>query len=215
MRKSSARPIISLTLGAVKCYNVDMSEYSIKNGFKGFGKETLVTERLILRPWRESDAEDLYEYAKDPIIGERTGFVPHKSVEDTIEVLLRKGLMCEYNRAVCLKDGKAIGSIGLINHDGTPEIGYWLGKPFWGQGLIPEAVRRVAVYVFDVLGANRLYCGYFDGNVNSRRVSEKCGFIYSHTEYDKLWEATGKIVTEHFTVLDRAKFEQNRAFYEN
>lgn len=181
----------------------------------GFGSETLFTERLILRPWSEDDARDLYKYAKDPIIGERTGFLPHESADDSLDVLRTRLMNC-YNRAVCLKkNGKAIGSIGLIGgNSGSSEIGYWLGKRFWGRGLIPEAVRRVVVYAFDSLDIDKLFCGYFEGNDNSRRVSEKCGFTYSHTERDKLWAATGKIVTEHFTVLDRAAFEANRAFYE-
>lgn len=88
--------------------------------------------------------------------------------------------------AVCLKeDNRAIGSIGLIpfaqSHtdaaeDGM-EIGYWIGVPFWGKGLIPEAVRRIQEHAFADLGCSALWCGYYDGNEKSRRCQEKCGFI--------------------------------------
>ena len=107
------------------------------------------TERLILRPWEESDAESLYEYAKDPAVGPIAGWPVHTSVENSLEVI--KGVLsADETYAVCLKeDNAAIGSIGLIppaqSHtaaaEDETEVGYWIGVPFWGQGLIPEAVR--------------------------------------------------------------------------
>lgn len=183
-----------------------MQETSKSQKCASFGDRTLETERLILRPWRESDAPDLYEYAKDETVANRTGFLPHKSVEDSLSILRDAGLMCEYNRAVCLKDGRAIGSIGLHMCDGRVEIGYWLGVPFWGRGLIPEAVKRVVRYAFDECGCTEIYIAYFDGNDNSRRVAEKCGFSYCFTDRDKLWTPTGRTVTEHFTVLSKEDY---------
>lgn len=59
------------------------------------------------------------------------------------------------------------------------EIGYWIGVPFWGQGLIPEAVRALLARCFEELGCEAVWCGYYDGNDKSRRVQEKCGFLYS------------------------------------
>ena len=72
----------------------------------------LETKRLILRPWHETDAESLYEYAKDPEIGPPAGWPPHTSVENSREVI-QKVLSAPETYAVCLKDGKAIGSVGL------------------------------------------------------------------------------------------------------
>ena len=105
------------------------------------------TDRLILRPWEETDAESLYEYAKDERVGLIAGWPPHTSVENSREII-KTVLSAPETYAVCLKDDhKAIGSIGLMvgaqSNIGLPdsegEIGYWIGVPFWGQGLIPEA----------------------------------------------------------------------------
>ena len=109
----------------------------------------LYTERLILRPWADSDAESLYEYARDDRVGPIAGWPVHTSVENSREII-RTVLSVPETYAVCLKeDNKAIGSVGLkIGKksildlpDAEGEIGYWIGVPFWGQGLIPEAVR--------------------------------------------------------------------------
>ena len=94
----------------------------------------LITERLLLRPWKESDAESLYEYAKDPKVGPIAGWPVHTSVENSREVI-REVLSAEETYAVCLKeDGTAIGSIGLMAGnasnlnlpDTDGEIGYWI-----------------------------------------------------------------------------------------
>ena len=61
------------------------------------------------------------------------------------------------------------------------ELGYWLGKPFWGQGIIPEAARELLRHAFEDLGMNAVWCGYYDFNHKSRRVQEKLGFTYRYT----------------------------------
>lgn len=107
----------------------------------------LETERLILRPWEERDAESLYKYAKDPAVGPIAGWPVHTSVANSLEII-RNVLSADETYAVCLKeDNVAIGSIGLIppaqtqtaSSDDEIEVGYWIGVPFWGRGLIPEA----------------------------------------------------------------------------
>ena len=176
---------------------------------------TLYTDRLILRPWEESDAEDLYEYAKDPEVGPIAGWPVHRSVEDSLEII-RNVLSAPETYAVCLKqNGRAVGSIGMFEarqshtviRSGEMEIGYWIGVPFWGRGLIPEAVRRLQKHAFEDLGAAGLWCGYFDGNEKSRKAQEKCGFRYHHTEKDIPWELMNDIRTEHFTYISREEWE--------
>ena len=81
--------------------------------------------------------------------------------------------------------------------------------PFWGQGLIPEAVRELIRRGFEDLGLSTLWCGYFEGNDKSRRVQEKCGFTYHHTNEDVHWKAMDDIRTEHVTRLTRAEWENN------
>lgn len=149
----------------------------------------LTTERLILRPWKESDAEDLYKYAKDPDIGPIAGWPVHTGVENSFEII-RTVLSAPETYAVCLKENnKAIGSVGLhlngstdmTDRDNECELGYWIGKPFWGQGLIPEAAKELIRYGFENLNMTKIWCGYYDGNEKSRRVQEKLGFKYYHT----------------------------------
>ncbi|MGN1147250.1 MAG: GNAT family N-acetyltransferase [Lachnospiraceae bacterium] len=177
---------------------------------------TLETERLILRPWEESDAEDLYEYAKNPEVGPIAGWPVHTSVENSREII--RGVLSEPETyAVVLKgENKAVGSIGLMigasSNIGIPdtegEIGYWIGVPFWGQGLIPEAVRELMRYGFEDLHLEKLWCGYFEGNTKSRRVQEKCGFRYHHTNENICWKLMGDIRTEHFSCITREEWRE-------
>lgn len=171
----------------------------------------LKTERLIMRPWKQSDAENLYEYAKDPNVGPIAGWPVHTSVENSREII-RDVLSAEETYAVCLKEeGKAIGSIGLMVGaasnlnitDTEGEIGYWIGVPFWGRGLIPEAVNELLRHGFEDLKLDKIWCGYFEGNTKSKRVQEKCGFVYHHTNKDIEWKLMGDVRTEHITCMKR------------
>lgn len=177
----------------------------------------LETERLILRSWEERDAESLFEYAKDPDVGPIAGWPVHTSVENSLDII-RNVLAVPETYAVCLKsDNKAIGSVGLIIgkssnldiNDNEGEIGYWVGKPFWGRGLIPEAVREIIRHGFVDLDMPILWCGYFDGNIKSKRCQEKCGFTYHHTNKDIYWALTDEIKTEHVTCLTREQWKNN------
>ena len=123
--------------------------------------KTLQTERLILRAWQESDAEALYKYAQNPNIGPIAGWQPHTSVEDSREII-KTVLSAPETYAVVLKEtGEAVGSVGIMTEkseihstqmaDNECEIGYWIGEPYWGQGLIPEAVNELLRYAFEDL----------------------------------------------------------------
>ena len=178
----------------------------------------LKTPRLLLRPWREEDAEALYAYAKDPAVGPAAGWPPHTSVENSREII-RTVLSEPITWAVVLREnGLPVGSLGLMigeeSHLKLPEneaeIGYWIGKPCWGQGLIPEAVRRAQRYAFGELGMERLWCGYFDGNEKSKRVQEKCGFANHHTIPELDCALIGEVRTEHVTTLEKAEWEAQR-----
>lgn len=176
------------------------------------------TERLILRPWCEDDAESLFAFAKNPAVGPIAGWPSHTSVENSREII-RNVLAVNETYAACLKtDNKAIGSIGLMigtqsNLDlpeTEGEIGYWIGVPFWGMGLIPEATKELIRHAFVDLNLETLWCGYFEGNAKSKRVQEKCGFVYHHTNKDIYWKMMDDIRTEHITRLTRKEWEQKR-----
>ena len=173
----------------------------------------LETNRLILRSWREDDAEELYKYASDPDVGPPAGWPPHTSVENSREII-RTVLSAPETYAVCLKeDGKPIGSVGLHRNDIAEdddeyELGYWIGKPFWGQGLIPEASREMLRYAFEDLGMARIWCGHYDGNIKSRRVQEKLGFVYHHTTEGIEVSLLGETRTGHVMLLTREDWEK-------
>lgn len=175
------------------------------------------TERLIIRPWTVEDAESLYEYAKDPLVGPIAGWPVHTSVDYSKEII-ENVLSADETYAVCLKeDNIAIGSIGLIppaqSHtkaaDDELEIGYWIGVPFWGRGLIPEAVRKLQEHAFNDLGIRAMWCGYYEGNEKSKRCQEKCGFVFHHTEGNKPCPLMGDVRTEHFTRITKQQWQEN------
>ena len=145
------------------------------------------TERLILRPWLETDLNDFYEYASVDGVGQMAGWLPHKNITESHEVL---SLFINEKKTFALElkeNGKVIGSLGLeIREEALDipqswkgrEIGYAIGKDYWGQGLVPEAVKAVINYCFRELQFDWLTCGHFVKNNRSRRVVEKCGFEY-------------------------------------
>lgn len=159
----------------------------------------LETPRLLLRPFRDSDAADVYEYASDPRVGPVAGWPPHRSVEESREIVhtvfSQPGVFAMELKA----RGTVIGSVGFVG--GHPagifpdcpddEIGYAVGVPYWGRGLVPEAVGAVLEYGFGTLGLRRIWCGHYAANRRSARVIGKCGFRYQFarpTDVDLLGE---------------------------
>ena len=171
----------------------------------------LETNRLILRPWEESDAENLYKYANSPEVGPIAGWPAHTSVENSLDII-RNVLSAPETYAVVDKHtGCAIGSIGLMIGnasnigllDTEGEVGYWIGVPYWGQGLIPEAVQEMLRYAFEELHLEKVWCGYFDGNIKSKRVQEKCGFQYQYTKENGQCSMMNEVRTEHITCIKK------------
>jgi len=177
----------------------------------------LETDRLILRPWTQEDAPFLYKYAQDERIGPMAGWLPHTSVENSREII-HTVLSKPETYAVCLKEnGKPIGSIGfhrndLAEADDEYELGYWIGKPYWGQGLIPEASREMLRYAFENLGMNRIWCGYYDGNEKSRRVQEKLGFVYQRKTEGIEVSLLGEIRTGHSNLMTKERWQKVELF---
>jgi len=163
-------------------------------------RTALETPRLILRPFREEDAGDVYEYAWDPRVGPIAGWMPHANIEESREIIRtvfsRPGVFAMELR----QTGRVIGSVGFVgNHPAgesqnvpDDEVGYALSPAQWGRGLMPEAVEAVLEYGFTQLGLRRIWCGHYAGNWRSSRVIGKCGFRYrfSRTEYVSLVNET-------------------------
>ncbi|WEV64419.1 GNAT family N-acetyltransferase [Bifidobacterium sp. ESL0732] len=222
----------------------------------------ITTERLILRPWKHGDrheAESLFRYASDPEIGIRCGWMPHRSVEESMDTL-DNVFTGDENYAITLReadnngqaqqansssrnsndneehrddhgeshtnvttsqivehtadakpgDDSPIGAIelkkaepgdhagefvreaidahtlfkgvdpaplerALAHYDGDRVLGYWVGRPFWGQGLMTEALRAMLRHAFVDLGCNAVWGGHYAENPASGKVMEHCG----------------------------------------
>ena len=151
----------------------------------------LETKRLILRPFEPLDLMDFNAYAKIPGVGERAGWHHHRSMEESAEIL-NSFLESKTNFALYHKaDKKVMGSLGLhagwtsrnekYKHLKAKEIGYVVAKDYWGMGLAAEAVMAVVDYGFKKLGIEAFGIAHFSENTASRRVAEKCGFVYIET----------------------------------
>ena len=178
----------------------------------------LETERLFFRRWEDDDAEILFEEASNPEVGPPAGWQPHKNVEESLEII-RNVLNGPEAYAICLKeDGRPIGCIELRLKDKTDltdkddecELGYWLARPFWGQGIMPEAAAEMLRHAFEDLGMTKVWCGYYDGNTKSRRVQEKCGFTYQWTTEGLEVKQMNEIRTGHVNMLSKEEWEAQK-----
>ena len=169
----------------------------------------LETDRLILREWEETDLNDFFEYASVDGVGQMAGWQPHKNIEESkfvLDMFIREGKTF----AVVLKENnKAIGSVGIeklsTEIDGYEnmtgrELGYVLNKDYWGQGLMPEAVKAVINYCFEAGNCDYLLCSCSPQNTQSARVIEKCGFRFVLEKVRKLTDGTTRAARYH--ILD-------------
>lgn len=171
----------------------------------------LETRRLYLRPWKEQDAPVLYSYAKDPDVGPVCGWPPHKSVKESRQIIVQ-GLSGDECYAVCEKEtGKPIGCIELKGTGSEErELGYWLGKPFWGQGIMSEAARELLRHGFEDMGLSVIWCGYYEGNARSARVQEKLGFEYAATRGKALVPLLGEVRTEIYNKMTASQWKNRK-----
>jgi RimJ/RimL family protein N-acetyltransferase len=142
----------------------------------------LETKRLLLRAPRLEDAKTIALLANDRRIAENTARIPHPYTIAEAEAFVASVERGDGEAAflVTLRDDTIVGGAGIARLDGAnPEIGYWLGIPYWGQGFATEAVRAVIDYGFDELGHPALHAGARVTNPASRRVLEKCGFQWT------------------------------------
>ena len=165
---------------------------------------TIDTERLRLRPWSRSDAPALYELAKDPRIGMACGWPPHTRIDDAYDALSTV-LAAPESYAVTLRESnELVGAIALrmkaADSRDVADLGYWTGRPYWGNGYASEAGRAIIERAKE-LGVETIILKYFDGNDASRRVSEKLGFTWRSREEGVEYPLIGKRLTVHCTEL--------------
>jgi len=141
----------------------------------------LETKRLALRAPRLEDAKSVAALANDRRIAENTARIPHPYRMTDAEGFISGANKCGGDAVflITLRDGTLVGACAIVSADETPELGYWLGVPYWGNGYATEALHAVIDYAFTDLGHEALQAGARVTNPASRRVLEKCGFQWT------------------------------------
>ncbi len=144
---------------------------------------TLHTDRLTLRPFVEADAVRLAELAGDMAVARMASAIPHPYPPEAAAgwIMLQshgRRRRSDYPFAIALPGEGLIGAVGLhcTGFEGEYELGYWIGRPYWGRGYATEAAGAAVDWARDDLGVDRLLAGHFDDNPASARVLCKLGF---------------------------------------
>ena len=187
--------------------------------------ESLTTERLVLRPWKSGDSRDataLFQYAGDPLVGLMAGWPAHSSVAESVQVITNI-LGVDESYAITLRDSDdPIGSIALkpvsshvidslsrhsslsewnsSTSDTAREVGYWVGRPFWGNGIATEALHALVSHSFLDLHTDCIWGVHYSDNKSSEAVLEKCGF-HPVCQYE---EAYYPLIDEYHNTIIRA-----------
>lgn len=174
--------------------------------------EILETKRLILRDFQPQDLSDFYAYAKDPAVGLPAGWKPHESLEESRVILA--GFIRE-QEVWALEDretGRVIGSVGLHQdrrrqNGDARMLGYVLAQGYWGRGLMPEAVQKVLAYGFERMELQLISVCHYPFNDRSRRVIEKCGFVYEGTLRRAFRRFDGAVLDEICHSITREEYQ--------
>lgn len=174
-------------------------------------ERVIETPRLLLRPFAEGDAADVYAYCSDPSVGPPAGWPPHRDEADSLRVIREIFLPARSLAVVLRETGRVVGCAGFVDRHqpdlGLPseEIGYSLSPACWGRGLIPEAVRAILDDAFQNRGYAAVWACYYDGNRNSRRVMEKCGMTWRFSRMDDL-DQVGESRLAHYYAVTRGEW---------
>lgn len=175
----------------------------------------LQTPRLTLRPWRQTDLEDFYEYARVDGVGQMAGWLPHDSIDVSRTIL---DSFIKHKKTFAIEfEGKVIGSLGIERYNETnfPElknlqgraIGYVLSKDYWGRGLMPEAVKATIAYLFDTVDLDFILISHFQWNRQSARVIEKSGLTYLKTTVHETRFGTRETTLENIIYNPKRNFD--------
>jgi RimJ/RimL family protein N-acetyltransferase len=186
----------------------------------GRPKLELRGEGVFLKPLQKSDGPGLFRFIHEPEVG-RFMFLPQPyRRKDMAEFIARARKSARTGELLMFTirrydSDEPMGAVGIMRpkqHPLTADLGYWLGKPFWGQGIMTQAVKLALAFCFDTLKVHRVGVSYLEGNEGSRRVIEKCWFrreglrreamyrnkrFYNHVDYGLLEpeyrQAVGKV----------------------
>jgi len=142
------------------------------------------TERLVLRPFDLEDAAEVQRLAGSRAVADTVLNIPHPYEDGMAEEWIsRHQEMFDEDKGVTFavtskENGHLMGAIslmGISRRFSRAELGYWIGKPYWNQGLCTEAGQAVLKYGFEDLGLNRIFASHFSRNLASGRVMVKLG----------------------------------------
>jgi RimJ/RimL family protein N-acetyltransferase len=177
-----------------------------------FSVPILQTERLVLRAPGPPDAKSIARLAGDRRIAVNTARIPHPfGVDDAHQFVAAVNRRAGEATFLITLDGAVIGACGIDPREGGPEIGYWLGVPYWSEGYATEAARAVIDYAFDALQHEALQAGARVSNPASRRVLEKCGFQWTGVELTRIRAINSAAPSDRFR-LDRRLWGSLRAW---
>lgn len=143
---------------------------------------------LELRPFTTADIDSIAKYANNLNIEKwlRDGFPYPYTLDDAKNFIMPLIDMESPNIFAISLDGEAIGSIGVFFQENvykkSAEIGYWLGEPFWGKGIMSSSIRFLTQYLFSQYDLVRLFSEPYSDNIGSRKALEKAGYIYEGTK---------------------------------
>jgi RimJ/RimL family protein N-acetyltransferase len=156
------------------------------------------TPRLRLRPLEMTDADALFVLASDPDVAKYMSWDPHRDRSDTVGFLERMVATRNEGTSVgwaIIVEGKVVGVISIdgIRWDfrawrvDRAEMGYWLGKPYWGQGITSEAATAALRFAFETVGLHKVTIGCVEGNAASQAIIEKLGFRFLAMYQEDFW----------------------------
>ncbi|MBV8762322.1 MAG: GNAT family N-acetyltransferase [Deltaproteobacteria bacterium] len=156
------------------------------------------TPRLVMRPLELGDADALFPFASDPELSKNMSWDPHRDRSETVGFLQRMAASYAANSGIGWAITHEGAVIGVISVEGIrwdfrawrmdkAEIGYWLGRPHWGKGLMSEAAFAVLRWSFETLGLHKVTIGCVEGNDASRAIIEKLGFRFLAIFEEDFW----------------------------
>jgi [ribosomal protein S5]-alanine N-acetyltransferase len=176
------------------------------------------TERLVLRPFTLADAPEVRRLAGAREIAAGTLTIPHPYPPGAAEEWITRQLQPErvsagHGPTFAMErrgDGALLGAVGLnvVREHDRAELGYWVGKPYWGEGYATEAARAVVRYGFEELALNRIYAFHFTNNPASGRVLQKLGMTHEGRRREHTLKWGEYLDNEAYGIL-RAEWERS------
>ncbi len=172
----------------------------------------LQTKRLLLCPPQGGDIGPIVSLLGDYQVSRNLSRVPHPYTEDDASAYIvgqadARARSEGYGFAILQKSDNALVGVCGVHPDRDFEIGYWVGRPYWGSGFATEGIRALVAFSFGALGTEAVRASVIGDNPASRRVLEKLGFVPCGNE-ERMNLSRGHAVFCHKVILTRAKFEQ-------